>query len=545
MPGQAGVDAGAGAEYHPGMESPGDSERSVAVVFLHGMGEQRRYADTARLATRLAWRAGAPTPGVGLAWRDDLPGTPRARAVVTAELAGRHVVFHDAYWAPLVSGQTNFRSLVRWLRGRALRPIAYLAARWASQPELKISTLQEDRSTLDPIERDLVDDYVEFAGEARARAGPWREGRFGAFLRFLEARHSASLGAGGPGALEAREQAARQWVRRFRSVQFLTLARSGPLLVALFAVLLGAPLTAAWLAGRVVHATPDLVTNLKTLLVATAWLGLFPLARLLVDTLGDVEVYATYTEASGRHRAHEAVLAEAVLVLRRALEDPGTDRVVLVGHSLGSVVGWDALRALVLEAAAGGPIPSDALLRLERVVTYGSPVDKIRYYHFMDDNNDPTFARVLEAQRADTMAPPFDRRPGGLAWDNYYDPADLVAGRLESPNDQAMAAPVRNIAVACGALPNPFTTHLGYLDQDEVLDGILGAIDGRPQPAPSSPRALRPRAWATAAELLLPAALIAWFVAHSLWPVLARAGEGDPLGWLALVLLLVTLLAFA
>ena len=170
MPGQAGVDAGAGAEYHPGMESPGDSERSVAVVFLHGMGEQRRYADTARLATRLAWRAGAPTPGVGLAWRDDLPGTPRARAVVTAELAGRHVVFHDAYWAPLVSGQTNFRSLVRWLRGRALRPIAYLAARWASQPELKISTLQEDRSTLDPIERDLS----TTTSSSPARRGPAR-----------------------------------------------------------------------------------------------------------------------------------------------------------------------------------------------------------------------------------------------------------------------------------------------------------------------------------------------------------------------------------
>jgi len=527
------------------MESSGAGEKAVAVVFVHGMGEQRRYADTAQLATRLAWRAGAPAPEVGLAWRDDLPGAPRARAVVSARLAGHRVVFHDAYWAPLVSGQTNFRSLVRWLRGRALKPVFYLAARWASHPELKISTLQEDRSALDPIERGVLDDYVEFAGEARARGGPAREGRFGAFLKHLEARHSAAGGAGGPGALEGRERAARRWVARFRFTQVLTLARSAPLLIALLAVLLGAPLTAAWLAGRVVNPTPDLVANLKTILVAVAWLGLFPLARLLVATLGDVEVYATYTEASERHRAHEAVLAEAVLALRRALDDPDTERVVLVGHSLGSVVAWDALRALVLEAESGGPMTARALLKLERVVTYGSPVDKIRYYHFMDDNNDPTFARVLEAQRADTMAPPFDRRPGGLAWDNYYDPADLVAGRLESPNDQAMTAPVRNIAVACGPLPNPFTTHLGYLDQADVLDGILGAIDGRPRPAPSSPRALRPRAWATAAELLLPAALTAWFVVHSLWPLLARAGEGDPLGWLALVLLLGTLFAFA
>jgi hypothetical protein len=163
----------------------------------------------------------------------------------------------------------------------------------------------------------------------------------------------------------------------------------------------------------------------------------------------------------------------------------------------------------------------------------------------MDDKNDPTFARVLEAQRADTRAAPFGERPGGLAWDNYYDPADLVGGRLESPNDRAMAAPVRNVAVACGALPNPFSSHLGYLERPEVLDGILGAIADRPRPEPSSPRALRPRAWATAAELLVPAFLVTWFFAASLWPLVLRAGTGDPLGWLALVLLLGTLFGFA
>jgi hypothetical protein len=43
----------------------------TALVFVHGMGEQRRYADSALLATRLAWRAGAPAPQVDLAWRTD------------------------------------------------------------------------------------------------------------------------------------------------------------------------------------------------------------------------------------------------------------------------------------------------------------------------------------------------------------------------------------------------------------------------------------------------------------------------------------------
>ncbi|MEP7029123.1 MAG: hypothetical protein ABI960_11045, partial [Candidatus Eisenbacteria bacterium] len=120
-----------------------------------------------------------------------------------------------------------------------------------------------------------------------------------------------------------------------------------------------------------------------------------------------------------------------------------------------------------------------------------------------------------------------------------------VAGRLETPNDRDMSAPVRNVAVACGSWPNPFSAHMGYLDQDAVLDGILGAIADRPRPAASPPRALRPRAWATAAQLLLPTAVLVGFFFGALWPLLARAAAGDPLGWLALVLLLAMLGAFA
>ena len=510
----------------------------TALVFIHGMGEQRRYADSALLATRLAWRAGAAPPVVDLAWRADEPSArPRARARVSASIEDRTVVFHDVYWAPLVSGRTNFRSLVRWLKARSLRPLHYLVARWASHTELKISTLQEDKEGLSRLDHELIDDYLAFASEARARKGPYAAGVFGAFVAFLRERHA------GDDALEARVRAARAWLTRFRFVNELTLLRSLPLLAALAAGVLAVPLTAAWLADRMVDPQPG--SAWLTLFAGALWLCAFPLARLLVRTLGDVEVYATYVEASERHAAHEAVVAEAVTVLRRALEDESISRVVLVAHSLGTVVAWDALRVLALETQSGGPLRAAALLKLARVVTYGSPIDKIRYFHFMDDKNDPTFAGVLERLRADTRVGPFEDRPEGLAWDNWYDPADLVAGRLESPNDRDMTAPVRNVAVACGAFPNPFTSHNGYLDRPEVLDGILDALAGRPRPVASSPRALRPRAWATALELLVPAGLLAWFFVCGLWPLVERAAQGDPLGWIALVILMATLFAFA
>lgn len=535
------------------MEATG-SGRRVAVVFIHGMGEQRRYADTAQLATRLIAHAAAQAASsdstiaqargaaVALTW-DEGQGPadrrPRARVTFDAEIAGVPTRFHDVYWAPLVSGRTTFRSLWRWLRGRYLRPIGYFAARWASHAQLKVTALQEGRGTLTPLERTLLDDYVSFAEAAHGASGADRQAAdFGAFLAYLDRTHHDPGEGGFPAA--ALKRRARAWRNRYGLEMLLTLVRSLPLLLALTAAILAVPMTAAWLAARMVR-PPDTPGLVVALVVGVLWFLSFPLMRLLVRTLGDVEVYATYTEASERHAAHEAVVEQATGVLRRALTDPGTSRVLLVGHSLGSVVAWDALRALALEAESGGPLTWYALGRLDRVITYGSPVDKIRFFHFADDLHDPTFAAALEAQRVDTRFGRFGERVEGLAWDNYYDPADLVAGRLESPNDRAMHAPVRNVPVANGVWPNPFTTHQAYLDHPKLLDGLLEAVRGDGRPDPGNPKAHRLRAWWTAAQLVLPAAVLFYFLGRELLPLAARAATGDPAAWAALALLIATL----
>ncbi len=530
-----------GSGIPSGMNAGAADARRVAVVFVHGMGEQRRYADTARLASRLASRAGADNPTVSVAW-DEGAGPadrrPRAHATFDARIGGVPARFYDVYWAPLVSGRTSFRSLWRWLRGRYVRPIGYLAAPWASHAQLKVTVLQEGRSAFSPLDLVLLDDYLAFTETARAPDRDRGAGGFGAFLSFLETRH-----AGGGDGVEAPSllvAAAHAWRRRFRAEMLLTLMRALPLLSALAAAILSVPLTAAWLLARAAQ-PPEGAELLLALVVLGLWSLAFPLARLLVGTLGDVEVYATYTEASERHAAHEAVVAQATGVLRRALADPANQRVVLAGHSLGSVVAWDALRSLALEAEAGGPLPWRSLVRLDRVVTFGSPVDKIRFFHFADDLQDPTFAAVLEALRVDTRFGRFGDRPGGLAWDNYYDPAALIAGRRESPNDRALEAPVRNVALANGVFPNPVTTHVGYIENPVLLDGLIEAIRGGARPEASAPLALRTRAWWTAVELLIPAALLLVFLGGQLLPLVARAAAGDPVGWAALFILIATL----
>ncbi len=508
----------------------------VAVVFIHGMGEQRRYADTAELASRLAaharthpeFRDGHEDPRVDVVWDDDRGAAaprPRARASVTARLAGQHIAFHDAYWAPIVAGKTGFRSMFRWMRGRSWQPLWYLFARWASHAQLKIDVLHENRDRVSEREQRLVASYQEFV-KSSGHHRPRKLDSFGAYCDHLRASAPELVAP------------ARHWLTRYALAMAWAFLRTAPILVALGAAALSVPLVGVWIYREFANGPTEALSWVWIGIVFALWLATFYVARQLVHYVGDVEVYATYNEASERWATREAVLKLATDALREPLLDANVARVVLVAHSLGSFVAWDAVRALALEAHAGGGVSASQMAKLSRVITYGSPVDKIRFYHFADDGNDPVFRDILEKLRVDTGHKVFG---GGLAWENYYDPADLIGGRLESPNDRWMTHPVRNVAVANRPIPDPAHAHTAYLENDTVLAGILRAIQGDAPPSPSAPGAHGARAWVTMIEIVLVTAGIAYFVATQLAPVVGVGPAADLFAWVALALVIVML----
>src|SRR5690348_12810436 len=136
----------------------GPEERHTTVVFIHGIGEQRRHEDSARLASALSRRAllaGIPLDGPEIDRVPDPahPTDPERRTVASLRMwfGATPVRFDDVYWAPLVAGLTNFRSLQQWLRGKAARPFRVLFAPWASHTRLKIEMLQQNRNALDAL----------------------------------------------------------------------------------------------------------------------------------------------------------------------------------------------------------------------------------------------------------------------------------------------------------------------------------------------------------------------------------------------------------
>ncbi len=117
------------------------------------------------------------------------------------------------------------------------------------------------------------------------------------------------------------------------------------------------------------------------------WIILY-LRRILVDYVGDIAVYVTADEKAEHYKARSQILKESTEVLRRLLASAENyDRVIVAGHSLGSVIAYDTINRLLDEnwalrnpPAPGPALTRDQLAKLQGLVTFGSPLDKIYYF---------------------------------------------------------------------------------------------------------------------------------------------------------------------
>jgi hypothetical protein len=156
--------------------------------------------------------------------------------------------------------------------------------------------------------------------------------------------------------------------------------------------------------------------------------------RFLVQYLGDVAVYVE-SHRVDRFAALRARIRECVTERARAVYSAaGAEAyagVVVLGHSLGSVVSYDALNQLLCEDAidrqAGRPTRNVAN-RTPLLLTFGSPLDKTAFI-FAIQHRRTTQAREALAASSQPMLQDYDSRPG--RWVNIYSPWDIISGALE------------------------------------------------------------------------------------------------------------------
>jgi len=155
---------------------------------------------------------------------------------------------------------------------------------------------------------------------------------------------------------------------------------------------------------------------------------------VLVQFVGDVAIYVMPYKVDAfndlRKEIKEAVYKVAHAVY--ALKDqtgiwPEYDHVIIVGHSLGSVIAYDALNRLIHEDR----VPANALRVVDRTrlfLTFGSPLDKTAFI-FGAQGHGTTEARESLAASVQPLIQDYIYRPE--KWINIYSPWDIISGYLD------------------------------------------------------------------------------------------------------------------
>jgi hypothetical protein len=106
--------------------------------------------------------------------------------------------------------------------------------------------------------------------------------------------------------------------------------------------------------------------------------------------------------------------------------EPFYDNIILIGHSLGSVISYDMLNQLVREDAEAG-VTKTAAERTKLLLTFGSPLDKTAFL-FAQQGPADTPARDSLAATLQPLIQDYTYRPP--KWINLYSPWDIVSGHL-------------------------------------------------------------------------------------------------------------------
>ncbi len=176
------------------------------------------------------------------------------------------------------------------------------------------------------------------------------------------------------------------------------------------------------------------------ILYSTVWVWPFLIAlsaqirTILVEYMGDVAIYVTPSKLDRFDEVRDAIKQRArdiVSAVYLACE-PGSnrflyDQVAMVGHSLGSVIAYDTLNALMLDDWLTGNFQGIAN-RTNSLLTFGSPLDKTAFLFTIQ----ATHSLRIRERLAATVQPLIESYPKfrKFPWINVYSLSDIISGKL-------------------------------------------------------------------------------------------------------------------
>jgi hypothetical protein len=402
----------------------------TAVLVFHGMGQQVRFQTLSDLASGIldeAEQQGGTVDDVHicLAPKGDKPGQFLARAEITwKDKAGtqRQAHIYEAYWAPLTEGKVGYWDTIKFLIEGGLNGLSSIVRGRFKFPRWLFGDFQPMPITLTTpfaligilLVLGLTVGLIAMALSAVA-----------------EIAHSIK-GANPVAAAQAvvdtmYEQIASPW---------------------------------NWMMREFFHGAGVLVSpggaipRWQYALAIVAWLALIGAAyfvrNFIIEYVGSVAAYLSPYKDSKfeklRGEIQKVGLDAARLIYYGGLDPvarywvPDYRNIVIVGHSLGSVIAYDTLNAIFnIETTSNPPSATNAAVkRTKALITFGSPLDKSAFI-FRDQFKRNSKNGMLREQAACAIQPlitnysfRFDEnsRPPGPMWINLWSPMDIISGSL-------------------------------------------------------------------------------------------------------------------
>lgn len=214
---------------------------------------------------------------------------------------------------------------------------------------------------------------------------------------------------------------------------------------------------------------------------APAWLlallGALWVRGVLVQYVGDVAVYVQ-PQVLDRFAEMRQRIKDTVQKTTRAVYCEPYEDVILVGHSLGSVVLYDVLNSLLVDQALGIAGAPEVAGRTRLLLTFGSPLDKTAFIFGTVGRR--SLARDALAASLQPLVTNREVRP---PWINLYSPWDLISGPLDYYDlpDRSNPHPAANVRDP-GAT-TPLLAHVEYWRGSLLFATILDHLGGRPASA--------------------------------------------------------------
>lgn len=386
---------------------PAAPDRNVACMVTHGMGQQVPFQTVAQIAEALKGQASFQPNRVQLTKNADL--LSRLETSYEGNDGVRtNVHLYEGYWAPLTEGKISFWETIKFLYSGGVAGLATCLRR---------------------IRGEKFDRWM--FGEVQEL--PIKPGTLVFLLgTVIVVSITVLLYAGFLHILSEAPSLFRQ-----HPAWPLTAANHAPGVIGIWNAFW------TWIGQWIVLAWHN-VLSLLLLLIAVIYT--YGLGYFIVEYAGDVAIYVSSYKVSKFEETRTAIekcvftVGRQIYGLKHADSGrPYYDEVVLVGHSLGSVITYDLLNHLIVwdQTEEGGN--ARVAERTIRLITFGSPLDKTAFLFRTQISPDHHYREAL-AGLQQPLIMTYAVRPSTFKWINLYSPADIISGDLAYYDCQPDAA---------------------------------------------------------------------------------------------------------